>query len=95
MVTNKCQFIKKKLEYQRFIFEINFSLIKGTKNNFATSMRISYQGIPILESVRDFKISEFRIMKKVLTRNNLALPKDWGPKKVTFYFPIFYLVKSS
>ena len=22
-------------------------------------------------------------------------PKDWGPKKVTIYFPIFYLVKSS
>ena len=21
--------------------------------------------------------------------------KDWGPKKVTIYFPIFYLVKSS
>ena len=20
--------------------------------------------------------------------------KDWGPKKVTIYFPIFYLVKS-
>ena len=23
------------------------------------------------------------------------LNKDWGPKKVTIYFPIFYLVKSS
>ena len=21
--------------------------------------------------------------------------KDWGPKKVTIYFPIFYLIKSS
>ena len=25
----------------------------------------------------------------------LVLSKDWGPKKVTIYFPIFYLVKSS
>ena len=27
--------------------------------------------------------------------NILLAIKDWGPKKVTIYFPIFYLVKSS
>ena len=27
--------------------------------------------------------------------DHINTPKDWGPKKVTIYFPIFYLVKSS
>ena len=26
---------------------------------------------------------------------NYSLLKDWGPKQVTIYFPIFYLVKIS
>ena len=32
--------------------------------------------------------------KRVYSLKKLV-SKDWGPKKVTFYFPIFYLVKSS
>ena len=37
------------------------------------------------------------LVRKSVTRGqygNKLSSKDWGPKKVTIYFPIFYLVKS-
>ena len=38
---------------------------------------------------------EFPFNLKIWAIFHLGISKDWGPKKVTIYFPIFYLVKSS
>ena len=37
------------------------------------------------------KSSKFKLELSIAQNSN----KDWGPKKVTIYFPIFYLVKTS
>ena len=41
-------------------------------------------------------INEFwSLFQQLIKTGGVICDKDWGPKNVTIYFPIFFLVKSS